>query len=60
MEYLIFLSYSIILRFALVGGVARHLNKILVTSGIGAREYYRKFGYGRDRVYMGRKLKHAI
>ncbi|ODS40837.1 hypothetical protein BEH94_00020 [Candidatus Altiarchaeales archaeon WOR_SM1_SCG] len=60
MEYLIFLSYSIILRFALVGGVTRHLNKILVTSGIGAREYYRKFGYGRDGVYMGKRLKHAI
>jgi len=33
-----------------------NLNKILVTSGIGAREYYRKFGYGRDGVYMGKEL----
>lgn len=30
--------------------------KILVTSGIGARNYYRKFAYERDGVYMGKKL----
>jgi len=30
--------------------------KILVTSGVGAREYYRKFAYTRDGVYMGKKL----
>ncbi len=30
--------------------------KILVTSGIGARNYYRKFGYERDGVYMSRSL----
>jgi len=55
MEYLIFLSYSIILRFALVGGVTRHLNKILVTSGIGARNITgnsvtggMEFTWGRD------------
>ncbi len=34
-----------------------NLNKILVISGIGAREYYRKFGYERDGVYMGKKLE---
>jgi len=34
-----------------------NMNKILVTSGIGAREYYRKFGYGRDGDYMGKKFK---
>ncbi len=33
-----------------------NLNKILVISGIGAREYYRKFGYERDGVYMGKGL----
>jgi len=30
--------------------------KILVTSGIGARGYYRRLGYRRDGVYMGRAL----
>jgi elongator complex protein 3 len=30
--------------------------KILVTSGIGAREYYKKQGYRRDGVYMGKKI----
>lgn len=32
------------------------MGKILVTSGIGARQYYRKFGYKRDGVYMGKAL----
>ena len=32
-------------------------NKTLVTSGIGAREYYRrKLGYQRDGAYMGKRL----
>ncbi len=31
-------------------------DKILVTSGIGARNYYRKFGYKRIGVYMGKEL----
>ncbi len=31
-------------------------DKILVTSGIGARDYYRKFGYKRIGVYMGKEL----
>lgn len=30
--------------------------KMLVTSGIGAREYYRKFGFERDGPYMGKDL----
>jgi elongator complex protein 3 len=30
--------------------------KILVTSGIGAREYYKKQGYRRNGVYMGKKI----
>jgi len=30
--------------------------KILITSGIGARDYYRKFGYRGDGVYMGKEL----
>jgi len=32
------------------------MERILVTSGIGARDYYRKFGYQRKGVYMGREL----
>ena len=31
-------------------------DKLLVTSGIGAREYYRKSGYRKDGVYMCKKL----
>jgi elongator complex protein 3 len=30
--------------------------KIAVTSGIGVRDYYRKFGYGREGPYMTKKL----
>lgn len=30
------------------------LEKIAVISGIGVRNYYRKFGYERDGVYMGK------
>ena len=30
--------------------------KIAVTSGIGVRDYYRKFGYGREGAYMTKKL----
>lgn len=33
------------------------MKKILVTSGIGARNYYKKFFYKREGVYMGKKLK---
>jgi len=32
------------------------MKKILVTSGIGARDYYKGFGYKRDGVYMGKFL----
>ncbi len=31
-------------------------NKILVISGIGAKEYYKKFGYKKDGVYMSKML----
>jgi elongator complex protein 3 len=31
-------------------------NKIVVISGIGAREYFRKFGYKREGPYMVKKL----
>jgi len=31
-------------------------DKIAVTSGIGVRDYYRKFGYGREGPYMTKKL----
>ncbi|VVB88830.1 Uncharacterised protein [uncultured archaeon] len=30
--------------------------KIAVVSGIGVRDYYRKFGYGREGVYMTKRL----
>lgn len=32
------------------------MNKIRVISGIGARDYYRRFGYERVGVYMGKEL----
>src|SRR5690606_5231063 len=32
------------------------MDRILVTSGIGAREYYRKFGYEREGPYMAKRL----
>ncbi|MAG15524.1 tRNA uridine(34) 5-carboxymethylaminomethyl modification radical SAM/GNAT enzyme Elp3 [Candidatus Woesearchaeota archaeon] len=31
-------------------------DKMLVISGIGAKEYYKKLGYDYDGVYMGKKL----
>jgi elongator complex protein 3 len=31
-------------------------NKIQVTSGIGAREYYRKLGYKLESSYMTKKI----
>lgn len=31
--------------------------RILVTSGVGAREYYRRFGYRQVGAYMGRELQ---
>ena len=34
-----------------------HYNKILITSGIGVREYYRKLGYKEIGAYMGKILK---
>jgi len=33
-----------------------HGEKLLVNSGVGARQYYRKFGYERDGFYMGKEL----
>jgi elongator complex protein 3 len=32
------------------------LGNILVNSGVGAREYYRKFGYEHDGTYMGKRF----
>ncbi len=32
------------------------MNKILVTSGVGVRDYYQRLGYQRDGPYMGKKL----
>ncbi len=34
----------------------RGKKKMLVLSGIGAREYYKKLGYKREGVYMGKRL----
>ena len=31
-------------------------NKLLVISGIGVKEYYKKLGYNKDGVYMGKRL----
>ena len=32
-------------------------NKMLVISGIGVKEYYKKLGYKKEGVYMGKRLK---
>ena len=32
-------------------------NKLLIISGVGARNYYRKFGYRRDGPYMSKIIK---
>ncbi|MBN1785784.1 MAG: tRNA uridine(34) 5-carboxymethylaminomethyl modification radical SAM/GNAT enzyme Elp3 [Candidatus Methanofastidiosa archaeon] len=32
------------------------MDKMIIISGIGVREYYRKHGYGREGPYMGRTL----
>ena len=32
-------------------------NKLLIISGVGARNYYRKFGYKRDGPYMSKIIK---
>ncbi|MBI2141462.1 tRNA uridine(34) 5-carboxymethylaminomethyl modification radical SAM/GNAT enzyme Elp3 [Candidatus Woesearchaeota archaeon] len=32
------------------------MDKMLVISGVGAREYYRKLGYDYDGAYMGKRL----
>ncbi len=34
----------------------RGFNKILVTSGLGVKDYYRKLGFKNDGVYMGKNL----
>jgi elongator complex protein 3 len=31
-------------------------NKLLIISGIGAREYYKKLGYKQDGIYVSKKL----
>lgn len=35
-------------------------DKIVVISGIGAREYFRKLGYGREGVYMVKRISQKI
>jgi elongator complex protein 3 len=32
-------------------------NKLLIISGVGARNYYRKFGYKREGPYMSKIIK---
>jgi len=31
--------------------------KLLIISGVGVREYYKKLGYNREGSYMGKLLK---
>jgi len=33
-----------------------NIKKIIVISGVGVREYYRKLGYKKEGVYMVKKL----
>ncbi|MBD3260935.1 MAG: tRNA uridine(34) 5-carboxymethylaminomethyl modification radical SAM/GNAT enzyme Elp3 [Candidatus Altiarchaeales archaeon] len=48
-----------LVRAAEEKALERGYNKILVTSGIGVRDYYRRLGYERRGVYMGKELKRA-
>ena len=32
------------------------MKKLLVISGIGVREYYKKFGFERDGVYVSKRI----
>jgi elongator complex protein 3 len=45
-----------LLRRAEETAAAAGYRKIAVISGVGAREYYRKLGYGRDGPYMSKLL----
>jgi elongator complex protein 3 len=45
-----------LLRRAEETAAAAGYRKIAVISGVGAREYYRKLGYGRDGPYMSKRL----
>lgn len=36
--------------------IERGFKKILVTSGLGVKDYYRKFGFKKDGVYMEKRL----
>jgi elongator complex protein 3 len=36
--------------------IERGYEKILVTSGLGVKNYYRKLGFEQDGPYMGKKL----
>ncbi len=42
-----------------ISGDEYGMDRILVTSGVGAREYYRKLGYKQVGVYMGKSLDSA-
>ena len=42
-----------------ISGEEFDMKKILVTSGVGAKEYYKKLGYMKKGVYMGKKLTAA-
>ena len=35
-------------------------NKLLVISGVGVKEYYRKLGYADDGVYVSKKIKKEL
>lgn len=46
-----------LLSIAEVLTLSQGLNKIAVISGIGTREYYRKFGYEIENLYMTKQLE---
>lgn len=45
-----------LLKFAENIALKRGKNKIVITSGIGVRDYYRNFGYKREGPYMAKIL----
>ena len=45
-----------LLSYAEELAIEKGKTKLLITSGIGARNYYRKFGYEKEGPYMAKKL----
>lgn len=48
---------QLLLKAEEIAGEDYDKQKVIVTSGIGAREYYSKFGYHREGPYMSKKIK---